>query len=78
MPEIRRYTVIETRKVRVQANSARDATMIAAAAFDHGQDSRQGVAKDKAPAGIWGNTTHAIRVVGLETREDGGGYVIET
>ncbi len=69
MPEIREYTVIEVRKVRVSANNPRDAVRIGACAFDHGQNSSQGILKEHAPEGIWGNTTHAIRVISLHAEE---------
>jgi hypothetical protein len=67
MPEIKNFVVVQTSTVRVRANSARDAALIAAAAFDHGQNSDQGIAKPEAvPEGVWGNTTHAIRVTGIQ------------
>lgn len=69
MPEMRKYKVIQVREVLVAANSATSAALIAEAAFEHGQDSSGGVRKDKAPAGIWGNTYTPIREVALDTKE---------
>ncbi len=62
MPEVRYYEVTQVRMVRVTANSEVDAMRIGAAAFQHGQDSSFGVAKDKGPEGVWGNTTSEIDV----------------
>lgn len=66
MPEIRRYKVAQVREVEVEANSVTDAARIAAAAFEHGQNSDSGVANGKAPEGVWGNTIRRIREVSLE------------
>lgn len=60
MPEIIHYLVTQTRQVQVDAEDAEDAVRIAKAAFTHGQNSDCGVAKDKGPEGIWGNTTSRI------------------
>lgn len=67
MPEIRRYTVTQTRQVRVDANSEVDAIRIADAAFTNGQNVDNSV-KD-GPVGIWGNTVSRVRVVAVEAHE---------
>lgn len=68
MPEIRSYTVVETREVKVTANSAEDAARIAAAAFNNGQHrSDPGVLE--GPAGVWGNTTSRVRTIGLDVKD---------
>lgn len=69
MPEMRRYKVSQIREVSVQANCAGDAVVLAEAAFTHGQDINHGIARDKGPTGIWGNTTSKIREVALSTKE---------
>ena len=73
MPEIRRYTVTETRSVRVMANSAADAVLIANAAFEHGQNADCGVANGKGPEGVFGNTTTKIKVIGVAASLEGLG-----
>lgn len=60
MPEIRSYRVKHVRVVRVRANTLEDAVRLANAAFEHGQNSDHGIAKDKGPENIWGNTTGPI------------------
>lgn len=70
MPTIRRYRVVEMREVYVDANTAVDATRIAGAAFEHGQDERYGVAQGKAPEGIWGNAVTQVRTIDISTTED--------
>lgn len=69
MPAIRRYVVKQTREVEVTANSAVDACRIAEAAFEHGQNADGGVARDKGPAGVWGNTDTHIRTVEVWAEE---------
>ena len=69
MPEIRRYIVTQTREVHVTANSAADAVRLADAAFEHGQNSDSGIARDKAPEGVWGNTESRIRTVETWAKE---------
>lgn len=71
MPEIRHYTVTQTRKVRVSANSAADAAQIASAAFEHGQNSEGAVSHGRGPHGIWGNTTGAIQEIDMRVTRDG-------
>lgn len=66
MPEIRDYHVVETRSVRVSANTLVDAVRIASAAFEHGQNSSGGVSIEHAPDEIWGNTTSRIRIEKME------------
>ena len=61
MPEIRNYTVTETREVKVVANSPADASRIAAAMFESGQDRGRG--------GMFGYVQGEIRVVGLHAEE---------
>jgi hypothetical protein len=63
MPEMRNYIVTQTRDVKVTANNEVDAVSIAAAAFEHGQNSDVSVVRNKAPVGIWGNTSNRIRVI---------------
>ena len=70
MPEIRYYTVTQEREVKVAANSAADAVLIADAAFTHGQDSNHSVAKGKSPEGVWGNTRTEVRVRDISAREE--------
>lgn len=73
MPEMRYYVVKQTREVKVTANSAADAAQIAGYAFEHGQNSDNGVhsahpsvAPQSHPLnGIWGNTTTKIRETSL-------------
>jgi hypothetical protein len=63
MPEIKHYEVEQIRRVKVQANNVVDAARIAAAAFDNGQNSGNGVIN--GPEGIWGNTSSKIEVTNL-------------
>lgn len=65
MPEIKYFEVTQTRVVHVQANRHADAAVIAEAAFEHGQNSDNGIKIEKAPVGIWGNTTSKITTVDL-------------
>lgn len=67
MPEMKHYIVTQTREVHVSANSAKDAGVIAAAAFEYGQNSSHGVIK--GPAGVWGNTDTQIRVISMQVNE---------
>lgn len=69
MPEMRRYTVTETRTVRVSANSAVGAARIAAVAFAEGQDSAGHLKSKEGLGDLWGDTDTRIRVVGLEVVE---------
>lgn len=71
MPEMRHYTVTQTRKVRVTANSAADAAQIAAAAFEHGQTSDGSVSHGRGPHGIWGNTSGRIQEIDMRVTRDG-------
>lgn len=71
MPEVRYFEVIQTRRVRVMANNATNAALIAEAAFAHGQNSDCGVALGKLPEGVWGNTRSRIREVELTVKEEG-------
>lgn len=61
MPEIRHFIVTQTRSVKVDANNATDAVRLASAAFEHGQNADFGIARDKGPEGIWGNTSSQIK-----------------
>ncbi len=70
MPEMKYFEVTQTRRVKVTANSANEAVAIASAAFEHGQDSNGGVAKDKGPAGVWGNTRSRIEVTSIVCEKD--------
>lgn len=70
MAVMRRYRVVEMREVYVDATTAVDATRIASAAFEHGQDISNSVALGKAPEGIWGNTVTKIRAIDISTTED--------
>ena len=65
MPEMKQYIVSQTREVSVTANNEVDAIRIADAALTHGQDANGGIAKDKAPEGVWGNTDARIEVTDL-------------
>lgn len=53
MPEIRHYTVTETREVEVTANSSLDAAQIAAQAFKFGPNA--------TAEGVWGHPTSDIK-----------------
>lgn len=66
MPEMVNYKVTQTREVKVVANNASDAALIAEAAFTHGQmKSEDVVAKDHGPEDVWGNTTSRITEMSL-------------
>lgn len=67
MPEMRNYTVIQTREVRVTANHAEDAVRIGAAAFKNGQNLDSGVID--GPEGVWGNTTSRVRQIEIIAKE---------
>jgi hypothetical protein len=70
MPEIRYFVVTQTREVKVTANSAADAVLLAEAAFEHGQmNSEPSIAAGKSPEGIWGNTRSRIREIEINARE---------
>jgi len=69
MPEIRYFEVTETRKVKVAANSPDDAVRIAAAAFEHGQNSDYAVKNGHGPHDVWGNTISKVRVVKMKVDE---------
>lgn len=73
MPEIIHYTITQTRTVDVTANNVSDAVQIAEAAFEHGQNSDNGIIikYGKAPAGIYGNTTTRIKEIMLEIKRKG-------
>jgi hypothetical protein len=72
MPEIRHYTVTQTRKVRVSANSAADAAQIASVAFDSNGTTENGnVIHGRGPHGIWGNTSGAIQEIDMRVVRDG-------
>lgn len=62
MPEMIHYTVTQTREVKVVANNAESAALIAQAAFAHGQmKSEPVVAAGRGPEDVWGNTTSFIK-----------------
>lgn len=66
MPEMINYTITQTREVKVVANNASDAALIAEAAFTHGQfKSEPAIAKDHGPEDVWGNTTSHIKEMSL-------------
>lgn len=72
MPEIRYFTVTQTREVQVTANSATDAVRLAGVAFEKGQDSRGSVRSSDYPEDmkdIWGNTTSRIREKEINIKE---------
>lgn len=62
MPEIRHYTVTETREVRVQANDIEDACRIAVLAFERSADDQ--VVPIVVP-GVWGNRLGRVKVKSL-------------
>ncbi len=66
MPEMMHFKVVQTRQVMVTANSAADAVRLSAAAFEHGQNSDGGIARDKGPEGVWGNTTSRIKEMSID------------
>lgn len=68
MPAIKHFIVTQTRTVKVTANSALDALRIADAAFEWGQDANGGVAKDKAPEEVWGNTDSHIEITNVDVK----------
>lgn len=67
MPEIKYYTVKQTRMVRVRANNAMDATLIAKVAFEKGQDANGLIDPAMLPFPIYGNTTSGVQETGLDT-----------
>lgn len=72
MPEIRYFTVTQTREVQVTANSATDALRLAGVAFDKGQASDGAVRSidyTEDMKDIWGNTTSRIREKELVVKE---------
>lgn len=69
MPAMRRFKVIQTREVLVDANTVVEAARIAEAAFVHGQNSNGTVAHGTGPEGVWGNTAGHIREVQLDIKE---------
>lgn len=71
MPAMRRYRVRQVREVTVTANNPINAAQIAEAAFDHGQDSSNNVARGKGPEGVWGNTNDRVRTVDIRCEEIG-------
>lgn len=66
MPQIRHYTVTETREVKVVANSPADAVQIAASAFALTHEAHSGVSID----GVWGNTSCFVRVTDISANEE--------
>lgn len=74
MPEMRYYTVTQTREVKIVANSVLDAANLGDAAFKNGL--RNGGNEDFAisiiapPEGIWGNATEDIKVIDLNVKRD--------
>jgi len=70
MPAIRYFEVEETRVVRVAAHGPAQAGIIAQAAFDHGQNSDNGVVTGKGPVDVWGNTMTRIRTVSINVEEE--------
>lgn len=74
MPVIQHFVVTQTREVMVSANSIGDAVLIGAHAFEHGQNSDNGIRNPHAlePRGVtWGNTSGPIKDVELTVRKDG-------
>lgn len=62
MPEIRYYTVTETRMVEVTANTVIDAARIANKVFEGGEVSSRGGLKSKEGLeGVWGDTNSLVR-----------------
>lgn len=72
MLEVRHYIVTQVREVKVTANNAEEAMIIAGVAFEHGQNADAGVKMGdlKRAQGIWGNTSSRIREVELNVKED--------
>lgn len=68
MPAIRHFVVKEEREVQVSANSAHEAVLIAAAAFQNGQNSGNGVID--GPPDVWGNTTSKIKTTHISATEE--------
>ena len=68
MPAMKHYVVSETRTVKVIANNAVDAIRLAAAAFEHGQNSDKGA--KNGPEGVWGNTTSKVEQTNIEVNEE--------
>lgn len=70
MPEIRHYVVQQVREVKVTANSATGAALLAEAAFEHGHAlGSTAIAAGKAPEGVWGNTMSRVREIDLHVVE---------
>lgn len=71
MPEIIHYTITQTRTVDASANNVTDAVRIAQVAFEHGQNSDNGVIEAHAPIDVYGNTTSRIREIALDIKRRG-------
>lgn len=68
MPEVRYYTVAQTRVVRVRANNATDATIIAKVAFQDGQDANGSIKDKNMPYhDVYGDTVSHVVEVGVDT-----------
>jgi hypothetical protein len=59
MPEMVSYVVTQTREVKITANSAADAVVVATATFDH----------KLKPDEIWGHATTDVRITDISARE---------
>jgi len=68
MPEMRMFMVSQIREVKVRANCAGDAIVLAEVAFEHGQNDDNTV-RGRGPIAVWGNTVSKIREVALSTKE---------
>jgi hypothetical protein len=68
MPEIRYYVVTQTREVKVQANSHRDAIDIAHDAFENGQDANGHLITKQSEC--WGDTESKIRTVEVNCKRE--------
>lgn len=67
MPEVRYYTVKQTRMVRVRANNTIDAAAIGKSAFEDGQDANGSIKRNKMPYAMYGDTVSHVVETGLET-----------
>lgn len=69
MPEMRYYTVTQTREVKLVANSMSDAARLGDAAFKGGVRVGDFDIKER-PEDVWGNATSDIKELDLNVKRD--------
>lgn len=69
MPEIRHYTVTQTRKVKVMANNPKDAAIVADLAFSIGTDAN-GSVRANMSRDIFGDTRSKVLETGLDVQDE--------